>query len=111
MKKLILTAAFTLAGVIAVSAQTEITTQNSNSQTNQSATQNQQNAQATSNWGTASGTANQTQNTGTTTVEATPATTVPGEATVQINSDTAVDKTRSTDALKEEKKSKKKKSK
>lgn len=54
MKKLVLTAAFTLVGVIAVSAQTDTTQQNP-SQTqnpnNQTTTQTQQGTQAASDWG------------------------------------------------------------
>lgn len=52
MKKLVLTAAFTLVGVIAVSAQTDTTQQNpsqNQNSGNQPTTQTQQDPQATSN--------------------------------------------------------------
>lgn len=114
MKKLVLTAAFTLVGVIAVSAQTGISQQNpSTNFNNPSITQTQQNSQATTNWGTTSGASGQNQNTGTTaTIEAaTPATTASAETAVNANTEVVADTIKSTDAIKEDKKSKKKKSK
>jgi cytoskeletal protein RodZ len=62
MKKLVLTAAFTLVGVIAVSAQTGTSQQSpSQNSNNPSTTQTQQNSQATTNWETTSGTSSQTK--------------------------------------------------
>lgn len=106
MKKLVLSAAFTLIGAIAISAQTEKTTphnpsQNTNNQTTTSQTQ-QKDLQ------TSSGTAIQNQNTtATATLETAPLTVT--EAKASVAEDIAVDSAKSADATKEDRKSKKKK--
>ncbi len=98
MKKLFLTAAFTLAGMIAVSAQTE---QNKPAETPAKSPPNTQTQQPDSKTNTTTPDTGTTQQNTTTTVETTPAT--------ETSKVTTMESTKPTDATKEEKKDKKKK--
>lgn len=104
MKKLFLTAAFTLVGVIAVSAQTEQNKPTETTTNKPTTTQTQQPDSKTNPATTDTGTPQ--KSTTTTTVDNTPATTPATDAPGTV---TTMETTKPADVAKEEKKSKKKK--
>jgi hypothetical protein len=104
MKKVVLTAAFTLIGMIAISAQTTPQGQSTDTTSQKSTQQAQPNSQTNSTW-TPAETKSQDQNS--TTATATVESTTP--ATEGVRAD--VESTKPADATQEDKKSKKKKSK